>query len=630
MNNKITILFIFSLCTFFTNYNSLAQTDSITFTIKEYPVYTPKTAAIYLVTSLNEWAPNDPNFQLKKNGKEYYIRLPKQTESFQYKFTRGNWKSVEGNDVGEIKSNRVYDASSPNEVDIKILSWQDKAKQFLNRVQLIVQDVPEETPYDATLFVTGDFNNWSTNDVESKLNKHPDGNYYITLPIGVQKFNYKITRGSWESVEGRENGRAIENRVYDVNVDGWKKEIKVSSWEDLSGNTMTPYMFLLLLGAFQGIVLILSIFSIQDNNRQANLILMGLIFLTSIALMSRVAMYYRDMFHEFPKVYLVPELLLFLYSPLFYFYIKQLTDSESARKDLFYRFVPFGMQIITYIPLLAMPNEEFINGVLDKEFNWLFNLFGGLGLLFNIYYWWKCKQVLDRQKVNNVEVLSEERNLNYLSGVMAVYAGCLLIWGMLYIVGSAHYLFDYNPQNLIEFLSDTLWFMIASISFVMGYYAMNQPEILRISEVINFPDNIQSAVISSEKVEQEVVKELSSDLIAIKNDLAIKMGEERLYENARLTLPDLAKILETNTHDLSKVINDGYKKNFYDFVNSYRVEAFVDAVNGDVDNELTYLGHAYNVGFNSKTAFNRAFKKETSKTPTQYFSMLKTLTEVSK
>lgn len=604
----------------------LGSDEVMTFKIISIPETTSDTARIYLASSLNNWEVADENFELTRDREGYYsIQVPKSKKPFQYKFTRGNWGTVEANGDGSLKSNRWYDPENEEIIAVEIASWQDHAESYFKRIRLVVTEIPDETPYDATLFVVGGFNNWKPDDLESKLILHSDGYYYLTLPPGLTSFDYKITRGTWESVEGRENGRAIPNRHFDVEVDGFKKFIRVSTWEDLSGSATTPYMFLLLLGAFQGLLLIFSIFGIQENNRRANVILALMILFTSIALMARVAMYYREIFQLFPKIYLIPELLLFVYGPLFYTYIKQLTESEIHTKDFFVRLIPFGIQLLIYIPLFALSNTEFEHGVLNQHYSWIFQLIVGIGLVFNAYYWWVCKNVLNFQNEHSINILSEERSISYLNGVMMVYASCLVIWFLLYVVGGFQIIFDYNPQNIIELLSDTMWLIIACISFIMGYYAMNQPEILRViedEENIKTLKEIQTAtIVDQEKTSQGLTEEQQ----VLKDKLTLEMVENKLYTNSRLTLPELATYLKTSTHDISKVINEGYDKNFYDFINSYRVKAFIIEVEEDVRQELTYLGHAYNVGFNSKTAFNRAFKKETEKTPTQYFSSLKTI-----
>jgi YesN/AraC family two-component response regulator len=106
----------------------------------------------------------------------------------------------------------------------------------------------------------------------------------------------------------------------------------------------------------------------------------------------------------------------------------------------------------------------------------------------------------------------------------------------------------------------------------------------------------------------------------LKPKLTKLMDEDNLYTNSKITLTDLANYLGTNTFYVSKLLNEGFGKSFSDYINSYRIEAFIKAVKNKPGDGDTYLSIAYNVGFNSKSSFNRAFKKYTGFTPSEYFS----------
>jgi AraC-like DNA-binding protein len=70
---------------------------------------------------------------------------------------------------------------------------------------------------------------------------------------------------------------------------------------------------------------------------------------------------------------------------------------------------------------------------------------------------------------------------------------------------------------------------------------------------------------------------------------------------------------------LSQVINQLEGKNFFDFVNAYRVEEVKRKMADDRSKKLTLLAIALESGFNSKTSFNMVFKKMTGQTPSQYY-----------
>ncbi len=66
------------------------------------------------------------------------------------------------------------------------------------------------------------------------------------------------------------------------------------------------------------------------------------------------------------------------------------------------------------------------------------------------------------------------------------------------------------------------------------------------------------------------------------------------------------------------LINDKYGVSFSDFINKCRVEAFIACLNDPRFAHYTLHGLALEVGFNSKSAFNAAFKKITGKTPSAF------------
>ncbi|MBK9016991.1 MAG: AraC family transcriptional regulator [Saprospiraceae bacterium] len=93
------------------------------------------------------------------------------------------------------------------------------------------------------------------------------------------------------------------------------------------------------------------------------------------------------------------------------------------------------------------------------------------------------------------------------------------------------------------------------------------------------------------------------------------MLEKKPYLDPDLTLRDLAEMLAIPPNQLSQLLNEGFEKNFAEFVNAYRLETFKTKVADPFFHHLTILGLAYESGFNSKTVFNTYFKKMTGKTP---------------
>lgn len=114
----------------------------------------------------------------------------------------------------------------------------------------------------------------------------------------------------------------------------------------------------------------------------------------------------------------------------------------------------------------------------------------------------------------------------------------------------------------------------------------------------------------------------NQDLDLFKPRILHLMETERIYENPTLTLTDVADALGTTSKQVSQVINQGFELNFNDFVNHYRVEAVKKRFAAGEQEQFTILSIALGCGFNSKTTFNRVFKRRTGMTPQQYLSGL--------
>jgi AraC-like DNA-binding protein len=92
------------------------------------------------------------------------------------------------------------------------------------------------------------------------------------------------------------------------------------------------------------------------------------------------------------------------------------------------------------------------------------------------------------------------------------------------------------------------------------------------------------------------------------------------YLDPDLTLKDLAEQVQISSRQLSTLINAELGKSFFDLINSYRIEEAKKILRDSKDSKLTVLEVMYEVGFNSKSSFNTAFKKYTGSTPTAYKS----------
>jgi len=98
------------------------------------------------------------------------------------------------------------------------------------------------------------------------------------------------------------------------------------------------------------------------------------------------------------------------------------------------------------------------------------------------------------------------------------------------------------------------------------------------------------------------------------------MTNEKPYLDSELSLIKLAGLLYIPSHHLSQIINEQLGKNFFEFINEYRVEEVKLLMAKNKDRKYTLLSIAYDSGFNSKSTFNSIFKKYTGITPKQYMN----------
>ncbi|MCE7991236.1 MAG: helix-turn-helix transcriptional regulator [Roseivirga sp.] len=93
---------------------------------------------------------------------------------------------------------------------------------------------------------------------------------------------------------------------------------------------------------------------------------------------------------------------------------------------------------------------------------------------------------------------------------------------------------------------------------------------------------------------------------------------EKIFLNPELKLGDVAARLHVQSHVLTSLINTQLGKSFFELLNQYRVQEFIEKANQPEYNHLSIFGIAQEVGYKSKSSFNTAFKKQMGVTPSQY------------
>jgi AraC-like DNA-binding protein len=168
--------------------------------------------------------------------------------------------------------------------------------------------------------------------------------------------------------------------------------------------------------------------------------------------------------------------------------------------------------------------------------------------------------------------------------------------------------------HISEGLKINIW--ISSL-FIFCWYlfkALNNPDLFR-----NMDSKLKlvSELVSTEKKGKPLIsieKEYKEELLRLKQYLI----EEKPFLNPSLTIQDISSEIGIPTRELSVLINHRLGQHFYDFVNTYRIESAMEILKDVTKRKVTILEILYEVGFNSKSSFNTAFKKHTGNTSTFY------------
>jgi AraC-like DNA-binding protein len=174
-------------------------------------------------------------------------------------------------------------------------------------------------------------------------------------------------------------------------------------------------------------------------------------------------------------------------------------------------------------------------------------------------------------------------------------------------------------KNILEFAHlETAFFITKTVLslLALGFMAWI------VLKALHHPELFRGVNSNLQLVRQLVLE--NTDLITEEDDineialLKKHMKTTEPFLDATLTIDDLANQIDIPTKDLSVLINHNLNQHFFDFVNSYRIKKAMQILQDPNNKHLTILEILYDVGFNSKSSFNTAFKKQTHLTPTQY------------
>ncbi len=242
----------------------------------------------------------------------------------------------------------------------------------------------------------------------------------------------------------------------------------------------------------------------------------------------------------------------------------------------------------------------------ESTFDWLndalISLLLGQTLFYSLLSWYKIR-------VHQKRVLLYSSNIHEID---LFWLERLIIGVCILILAVIFYNVFFYQKSLNVFMSSIQLLII----YFVAYYSLRQKEIFPFSEAS------RSEILSIQEQGdfEETKKKIVSDeeIVIQKSRLHKFMLKEKPYIDPEINLVKLADMFGITPHKLSYIINSGFNRNFFNFINGYRVdEAKVLLLNPKMD-QYSILGIAYESGFNSKTSFNSTFKNITGLTPTEF------------
>jgi AraC-like DNA-binding protein len=312
-----------------------------------------------------------------------------------------------------------------------------------------------------------------------------------------------------------------------------------------------------------------------------------------------------ELLNYIPQAFTVPFGMVLLFGPLFYFYVKSVIDNAFTWKYKYWvHFIPYLLQIIYNLPFFTVEKIyviEFINTFLagnlsiSGEGKIIFAIQETHLLIYLVFTFRWINSV--KNNFRNVQyIIPISSRIKWLKELFYCFSLFALTLLVLYIF--VLYKGKYDPLT-----NYTYTLITSGIIYFISYKLVFNPELVN----PDFTQKYRAYMEFEGKDGEKYLQKLKS-----------LMNEEKVFNNPGLKLSLLAEQLGLPSHQVSKLINEKFGKSFNDFVNEYRVKEFIKRLNNAEYRSYTIYGIALDVGFNSKSSFNTAFKKITGKIPSEY------------
>lgn len=368
-----------------------------------------------------------------------------------------------------------------------------------------------------------------------------------------------------------------------------------------------------LLGVAQGLLLLLAWWRSSGQRGWTSRFLALLLGVASL-LMGWMALHDSRRLADVPDLIGLGPALPFLFGPLLYGYLKASTHPAFRWcRTYWWHAVPFGLVVLGHLPFYLQPFAQkrafIISHYTQPHLDW----WGQLPLLHFLIYLVPVFRLISQHDnaLKSGYSAIEARRLSWLRQLAIALVGCYGLFAGIYYVQGLH---------LAGFM---LAFGLTGFVYLIAYQQLRQPALFGVEPGTESTQTTEAESVLTSTSEPSQSKYLKSPLSADKSRLYANQMEQLMshrarYRDGKLTLRQVADELAVSPHTLSQVLSQTVGLSFYDYVNGYRVEAVKQALTDPRNRHLTILALAFEAGFESKAAFNNAFKKSTGLTPSAY------------
>lgn len=321
---------------------------------------------------------------------------------------------------------------------------------------------------------------------------------------------------------------------------------------------------------------------------------------------------------HFPHLLYVSEPFYMLFGILVYLYARSQEQQKFLlqKKDLLL-LAPFLLALITYSPYYILNGQEKLADFLEygevktdineNIWEWIFLV------SVNITFLGAALHRFDNFTNKVKDLVSDIHKLDFHFTRILIKACIGLFLIELFFVFLTWFGFPYyeTVYNLYD-LAKIVIFLLIAYDAISSHKHLEE---LQQGWQNIHPPNTETGKSSLKYARSGLTPESSA---AIRLELERFMHEKKPYLQSQLRLKHLSDETGIGIHQISQVINECFEQNFYDFVNTYRVDQAKALLLNSKFADFTYSAIGFEAGFNSKSAFYNAFKKVTGTTPAQY------------